>query len=298
MNLFEKIIINTSSEISKFFTYSSIQAKIIATLMAIFFIVIMRRAVMSFFVLRLEDMRLRYNWSRVISYISVGFGIIIVGQIWLDGIGSIVTYLGLLSAGIAIALKDPITNITGWLFILWNRPLETGDRVQVGEHSGDVIDINFFNFTVMEIGNWVDADQNTGRIIHIPNGKIFIETLANYGKGFEYIFNEIPVLITFESEWQKAKRILEKIAKDFGAHPTRAAEIEIKKASQKFLIQKQKLDPVVYTKVADSGVLLTIRYLCVPKNRRDTEQEIWEEILKEFNLEPKIELAYPTIRRT
>ena len=298
MNLFEKIIINTSSEISKFFTYSSIQAKIIATLMAIFFIVIMRRAVMSFFVLRLEDMRLRYNWSRVISYISVGFGIIIVGQIWLDGIGSIVTYLGLLSAGIAIALKDPITNITGWLFILWNRPLETGDRVQVGEHSGDVIDINFFNFTVMEIGNWVDADQNTGRIIHIPNGKIFIETLANYGKGFEYIFNEIPVLITFESEWQKAKKILEKIAKDFGAHPTRAAEIEIKKASQKFLIQKQKLDPVVYTKVADSGVLLTVRYLCVPKNRRDTEQEIWEEILKEFNLEPKIELAYPTIRRT
>lgn len=298
MNLFEKIIINTSSEISKFFTYSSIQAKIIATLMAIFFIVIMRRAIMSFFVLRLEDMRLRYNWSRVISYISVGFGIIIVGQIWLDGIGSIVTYLGLLSAGIAIALKDPITNITGWLFILWNRPLETGDRVQLGEHSGDVIDINFFNFTVMEIGNWVDADQNTGRIIHIPNGKIFIETLANYGKGFEYIFNEIPVLITFESEWQKAKKILEKIAKDFGAHPSRAAEIEIKKASQKFLIQKQKLDPVVYTKVADSGVLLTVRYLCVPKNRRDTEQEIWEEILKEFNLEPKIELAYPTIRRT
>ncbi|OUT40768.1 MAG: mechanosensitive ion channel protein MscS [bacterium TMED6] len=297
MNLLEKIIVNTSSEISKFFTYSSIQAKIIATLMAIFFIIIMRRAVMGFFVLRLEDMKLRYNWSRVVSYTSVGFGIIIVGQIWLDGIGSIVTYLGLLSAGIAIALKDPITNITGWLFILWNRPLETGDRIQLGDHSGDVIDINFFNFTVMEIGNWVDADQNTGRIIHIPNGKIFIETLANYGKGFEYIFNEIPVLITFESEWEKAKKILEKIAKDFGAHPTRAAEIEIKKASQKFLIQKQKLDPVVYTKVADSGVLLTVRYLCAPKNRRDTEQEIWEEILKEFDLEPKIELAYPTIRR-
>ena len=297
MNLLEKIIVNTSSEISKFFTYSSIQAKIIATLMAIFFIILMRRAVMGFFVLRLEDMKLRYNWSRVVSYTSAGFGIIIVGQIWLDGIGSIVTYLGLLSAGIAIALKDPITNITGWLFILWNRPLETGDRIQLGDHSGDVIDINFFNFTVMEIGNWVDADQNTGRIIHIPNGKIFIETLANYGKGFEYIFNEIPVLITFESEWEKAKKILEKIAKDFGAHPTRAAEIEIKKASQKFLIQKQKLDPVVYTKVADSGVLLTVRYLCAPKNRRDTEQEIWEEILKEFDLEPKIELAYPTIRR-
>ena len=298
MNLLEKIILNTSSEISKFFTYSSIQAKIIATLLAIFLIVALRKSIINLFILRLEDAKIRYNWLRVTTYASVGFGIIIVGQIWLDGIGSIVTYLGLVSAGIAIALKDPITNVTGWLFILWNRPLEAGDRIQLGEHSGDVIDINFFNFTVMEIGNWVDADQNTGRIIHIPNGKIFIETLANYGKGFEYIFNEIPVLITFESEWQKAKKILEKIAKDFGEHPTRAAEKEIKKASQKFLIQDQKLDPVVYTKVAESGVRLTIRYLCSPQFRRETEQEIWEEILKEFDLEPNIELAYPTIRRT
>jgi len=297
MNVIEKIILNTSSEISKFFTYSSIQAKIIATLLAIFLIVALRKSIINLFILRLEDAKIRYNWLRVTTYASVGFGIIIVGQIWLDGIGSIVTYLGLVSAGIAIALKDPITNVTGWLFILWNRPLEAGDRIQLGEHSGDVIDINFFNFTVMEIGNWVDADQNTGRIIHIPNGKIFIETLANYGKGFEYIFNEIPVLITFESEWQKAKKILEKIAKDFGEHPTRAAEKEIKKASQKFLIQDQKLDPVVYTKVAESGVRLTIRYLCSPQFRRETEQEIWEEILKEFDLEPNIELAYPTIRR-
>lgn len=298
MNIIEKIIINTTSEISKFFTYSSIQAKIIATLLGIFLIVILRRTIINLFILRLEDVKIRYNWLRATTYVGISFGIIIIGQIWLDGIGSIVTYLGLVSAGIAIALKDPIANITGWLFILWNRPLEAGDRIQLGEHSGDVIDINFFNFTVMEIGNWVDADQNTGRIIHIPNGKIFIETLANYGKGFEYIFNEIPVLITFESEWEKAKKILEKIAKDFGEHPTRSAEQKIKQASQKFLMPNQKLDPVVYTKVGQSGVLLTIRYLCAPHFRRDTEQEIWEEILKEFNLEPNIELAYPTIRRT
>ena len=297
MNLLEKIILNTSTELSKFFTYSSIQAKIIATLLGVLLIVMLRRSIINLFILRLENAKVRYNWLRASTYTAVSFGIIIVGQIWLDGIGSIVTYLGLVSAGIAIALKDPITNITGWLFILWNRPLEAGDRIQLGEHSGDVIDVNFFNFTVMEIGNWVAADQNTGRIIHIPNGKIFIESLANYGKGFEYIFNEIPILITFESEWEKAKKILEKIAKDFGAQTTAAAEREIKKASEKFLIQDQKLDPVVYTKVADSGVLLTIRYLCSPQNRRDTEQEIWEEVLKEFNLEPNIHLAYPTIRR-
>ena len=296
---FDSIVNTVYTEFSKFFTYSSIQAKIMATILGVILIVLLRRSIISLFVTRIENAKTRYNWQRVIGYTSFIFSIIIIGQIWLDGIGSIVTYLGLVSAGIAIALKDPLTNITGWIFILWSRPLDAGDRIQLGEHSGDVIDINLFNFTVMEIGNWVDADQNTGRIIHIPNGKIFTENLANYGKGFEYIFNEIPILITFESDWEKAKKILEKIAEDFGDNLTKAAEKEIKKASQKFLIGKQKLDSTVYTKVADSGVLLTIRYLCMPKHRRNTEQEIWENILREFNKkENNIALAYPTIRRT
>jgi small-conductance mechanosensitive channel len=298
MSLFEKIINNFSAEFTKFFTYSSIQAKIMATILAIILIIVLRRSIINLFVLRIENAKLRYNWQRVTGYTALFFSIIIIGQIWLDGIGSIVTYLGLVSAGIAIALKDPITNITGWVFILWNRPLDVGDRVQVGQHSGDVIDINLFNFTVMEIGNWVDADQNTGRIVHIPNGKIFIEMLANYGKGFEYIFNEIPVMITFESDWEKAKNILEKIILEIGGKSTKAAERKIKKASQKFLIQDQKLDAEVYTKVVESGVLLTLRYLCIPKNRRDSEHDIWEKVLKEFAIYDNISLAYPTIRRT
>jgi len=285
-------------EFSKFFTYSSIQAKIIATILAIILIIFLRRTIINLFIKRIDDAKTRYNWKRVTGYMSFIFSIIIIGQIWLDGIGTIVTYIGLVSAGIAIALKDPLTNVAGWIFILWKKPLEAGDRIQLDNHSGDVIDVNVFNFTVMEIGNWVDADENTGRIIHIPNGKIFTETLANYGKGFEYIFNEIPILITFESDWKKAKNILQDLAKNIGNKSSKAAEKQIKQASKKFLIEEQNVDPEVYTKVAESGVLLTIRYLCIPKKRRDTEHDIWEKILKEFETHEDIQLAYPTIRRT
>ena len=86
------------------------------------------------------------------------------------------------------------------------KPLKVGDRVQIGDVTGDVIDIRIFQFSVIEIGNWVDADQSTGRIIHIPNGTIFIKWQANYTAGFEYIWNEIPVLVTFESDWKTAKQ--------------------------------------------------------------------------------------------
>ncbi len=62
-------------------------------------------------------------------------------------------------------------------------------------------------FSLMEIGNSDDADQSTDRIIHIPNGKVFTEVLANYGQGFQYVGYEIPELGTFESDWRKAKKL-------------------------------------------------------------------------------------------
>ena len=71
----------------------------------------------------------------------------------------------------------------------------------------------------------------------------------------------------------------------------------LKKASKKFLIHKTSLEPVVYTKVEASGVELTIRYLCKPRDRREIEEDIWESILTEFKKEMDVDFAYPTVRR-
>jgi len=204
--------------------------------------------------------------------------------------------LGLASAGLAIAMHDTIANIAGWVFILSRKPFKVGDRIQIGDSAGDVIDIRFFQFSIVEIGNWVDADQSTGRIIHLPNSKILREPLANYQTGFNYIWNEIPVLITFESDWKKAKEILGEIAHDNAEHLSKGAQSQIRKAAERYLIFYDKLTPIVYTSVKDSGVMLTIRYLINPRQRRTTEQQIWEAVLEAFAEKKNIELAYPTTR--
>ena len=179
---------------------------------------------------------------------------------------------------------------------MWRRPFQVGDRIQLGNHAGDVIDLRIFQFTLMEIGNWVDAEQSTGRILHIPNGQVFSDVLANYSKGFQYIWNEVPVLVTFESNWKKAKEILLRIGVKHAEHLSKTAEQRVKKASMKFMIFYSKLTPTVYTCVKDCGVLLTIRYLCEPRRRRGSEQAIWEEILEEFAECQDIDFAYPTQR--
>ena len=122
------------------------------------------------------------------------------------------------------------------------------------------------------------------------------EVLANYSKAFEFIWNEIPVLVTFESNWRKAKEILEGIADKFGTPQSNEATSGVQRASQRFLIASPTLTPIVYTSVVDSGVLLTLRYLCLPKRRRGSTQAVWEEILDEFGKCENIDFAYPSQR--
>ncbi len=272
-------------------------SKILVTLLVALCLGALRFIALGIVYRRTEDVRVRYNWRKGVTYSCVILGILIVGRVWFSGFQSLTTYLGLLSAGVAIALKDPIVNLAAWVFILWRQPFTVGDRVEVGGYRGDVIDLRIFQFTLMEIGNWVDADQSTGRVIKIPNGKVFTEMLANYSKGFRYIWNEVPVLITFESNWKKAKTILADIGKLHAEHLTEKATKRVREASARMMVFYTTLTPAVYTSVKDCGVLLTIRYLCKPRDRRGTEQAIWEDILTRFAECDDIDFAYPTVRR-
>jgi len=272
------------------------QSRLLGSLLAILLLWALRRLVLAVAWRRIDDVRLRYRWRKTTTYLLVPTGMLIVGRIWFEGIGSVATFLGLVSAGLAIALKDLVVNFAGWGFILWRRPFEVGDRVEIDGHVGDVIDLRIFQFTLLEVGNWVDADQSTGRILHVPNGKVLSETLANYTRGFDYIWNELPVLVTFESDWRKAKALLAEIAARHATHLTEEAERQIREVSHRFMIFYPTLTPTVYTSVADSGVMLTIRYLCAPRRRRGTAEAIWEEILDAFAREKDIDFAYPTYR--
>jgi len=272
------------------------QQKLLISVLIVLILSIVHRVIYASFIERIRSVERRYQWQKALGYISTTLGVLTISLVWIEGVQYAATYLGLLSAGLAIALKDPITNIVAWIFIIWRKPFEVGDRIEIGPHSGDVVDRRIFQFSLMEIGNWVDSDQSTGRILHIPNGMIFTHGVANYTHGPDYIWNEIPVLITFESDWEKAKNLLQEIVDKRDVTVNENVAREFKAASRKFLLRYNKLTPIVYTNVLDSGVLLTIRYLCKPRQRRGTTHTIWEEILRAFAKHQEIELAYPTTR--
>ena len=273
-----------------------VQSQIFLTVITIVIIWAIQRATIRLFINRIEDPPVRYQWQKVIKYISVTIALILLVRIWFGAFTSLGTYFGLLSAGLAIAFKDLLVNMVGWMFILTRQPFKVGDRIEINNITGDVIDIRLFQFSVIEIGNWVDADQSTGRIINIPNGIIFSTPQANFTLGFEYIWHEIPVLVTFESDWKKAKKILSDIIQNHSGDFSKDAAAQLKRASKKFLIYYKNLTPIVYTSVKDSGVLLTIRFICHVRQRRTLEEKIWEDILEQFSKHDDIDFAYPTQR--
>ena len=269
--------------------------KLVLSLVIIAIFLVLKFIIIKMLNRRVKDTQKIFLSRRIASYVLSFCCIIIVGSVWVEGIKSITTFLGLVSAGIAIAMHDSISNLAGWVFLISRKPFKVGDRIEIDGLKGDVVDIRLNQFTLVEIGNWVDAEQSTGRLIHIPNNMILKSPLVNYHGAFEFIWHEIPVLITFESDWKKGKDILQKIADDYASKHAEGIEEQIKKSSSEYLIFYGKTTPIVWLDVKDSGVMLTIRYLVNPRRRRGTSQEIWEVILTQFE-EQGIELAYPTLR--
>jgi small-conductance mechanosensitive channel len=238
----------------------------------------------------------RYRWQKTLRYSSVFTTLVLLGVLWIEGLPTLTTFLAVISAGLAVALRDLLVDLSGWLFIVWRHPFGLGDRIQIGTWAGDVVDIRWFQFTMLEIQNWVDADQSTGRVVHIPNGSVFREPLAKFSRGFAYIWNEIPVRLTFESDWRKAKALLQGIGERHSAAVSAEAERSLTEKAPDYLIFYRKFTPMVYTRGREFGVQLTLRYLCNPRERRGTEHAIWEDVLAAFAAEPEIQFAYPTLR--
>lgn len=236
-----------------------------------------------------------YYTSRFIGRIGGLVIIVVLVSIISPRLGDLVTVLTIFGTGLAIAMREVLLNIAGWFYITIANAYRQGDRIDVNGIQGDVIDIRVMRTTVMEIRGWVDADQSTGRISHIPNGWTLYHAVYNYTRGFNFIWNELSVTLTFRSDWQKAQSVMQQYAEESTKLVEHQAANEIRQMSREFLIHYSILSPFVYVKIVENGVRLTLRYLCDVRKRRGTEHALTISLLEAFKQEPGIELAYPMI---
>jgi small-conductance mechanosensitive channel len=272
------------------------QRNLVLSVLVIGVLVAVRVVVGRLITRKVDDTQIWYQTRKITTYLAAVIGTFALLAIWVTELRGLGTFLGLLSAGIAIALSDLLRNIAGWVYILARRPYRVDDRVQIGEVAGDVIDIRMFRTTLLEIGNWVDADQSTGRIVHVPNGRVLSTEVYNATEGFGYVWHEIPVLVTFETDWKRAEELLRATLDATAGHTVEEATIRIRRAARSYKIRYTHLTPTVYVGVRDSGILLTGRVLVDARRRRAVDQQVWRTLLDAFAEEPGVQLAYPTRR--
>ena len=228
-----------------------------------------------------DNERKIYIFNKKTKIVGTVTTFILLLLIWETHLQNFIYLISFISAGIALSLKDIILNFFSGIYIRLKKPFDVEDRVVVNEIEGDVVNINTMNFEVLEISNREDGEQSTGVIINIPNSVVFTTPIKNYTKVFKYIWNEITVKIPLDSNVKKVKSELYRIVNtnEVIQQIPNKMENQINNAITDYRIFYNKLKPIIYTKVVDDHIELSVRYLVHPKKARNVESDIWNKIL-------------------
>lgn len=207
-------------------------------------------------------------------------------------------FWGLIGAGLAISLREPLLSIAGRIAIFAGHMYSGGDRIEINKLSGDVIDIGFFYTRMMEIGNWISGDQYSGRTIQFANAQVFGTPVFNYTRTFGYIWDEINIPVTYASNVKALSDILKSVGREYTQQFLQGAQRQIDKMQRYFMVQRFEVEPDVYMKVTDNYIELTLRYIVDPKQRRKASSFIYAEAFRKLRERNDIQIGSTTMDLT
>jgi small-conductance mechanosensitive channel len=211
-------------------------------------------------------------WTRQ-AVSLLGAIVLILGllSIWFNDPTRLATALGLMSAGLAFALQQPVTSIASYFVILRGNTFTVGDRISMGGVRGDVMRLGFIQTTIMEMGEppavqgadpamWVKSRQFTGRIVTVSNAKIFAEPVFNYTRDFPFIWEEMAIPITYQADRARVEEIMLEAARLHAADPNAMAADAKEQLQQRFGVEPIDLVPRVFYRITDNWLELTVRF--------------------------------------
>ena len=186
--------------------------------------------------------------------------------------------LGLITAGLAFALQEVILSVFGWIIIFTTNSYSPGDRIEINGIKGDVIDIGVTKTTLMEIGEWVKSDNYNGRIVQISNSFIFKGPVRNYSTDFPFVWDEIVLPITFDSDLEMVNQIVKKASDEYLVEYSQFAKENWEIMVKKYLIENANVEPSLMFVVNDNWVEFTLRFVVDYKKRGTTKHKLFNHI--------------------
>jgi len=217
----------------------------------------------------------------LLKFIFATFLIISVVIAYHGNLGELGFIAGLLTVAVGWALQKPIAGVVAWLIIITRRPFSIGDRVILLNTKGDISNITLTHIYLDEVGGTIDGEEQSGRTVMIPTSVIFDQQIINYTEKDEYILDEVTTAITYESNLEKAEKLIKK-----------AVNKIMKPCWEKFP-QKIIQEPHIRLRFRESGIDVTARYYSLATQRNKISTDITREIFKNIKQTKDVEIAYP-----
>jgi small-conductance mechanosensitive channel len=254
--------------------------KLFAALLGLLLIILAVRLAQHYVTRNLKDSDSRCYGRKLISFGGYLAAILLVSIVYRDRLVGLTVAIGVASAGMAFALQEVIGSVAGWIAISFGGFYKPGDRVQLGGIKGDVIDIGILRTTMMELGEWVDSDLYSGRVVRIANSFVFKEPVFNYLGDFPFLWDEIKVPVKHGSDHRLARSILEQAVNDLYTEDLMQASRQgWDHLIRRYLLEPASLEPAVSLVVTDNWLAFTVRYIVDCKRRRITKDLLYTRIL-------------------
>jgi small-conductance mechanosensitive channel len=271
--------------------YFNLAGRFLRAVALIVLVLAIAKAIFVYAIGRIEDASMRFTLKRIehliVALAIAGITISMLFVNWYPALAA----LGVGSVIIGLAVQTPMKSFIAWIFILVRRPYQVGDRIKIGEATGDVIDVGYLDTTLWEFGGqYLSTDHPSGRVVRFPNEKVLEEMVWNYSWPlFPYIWNEIKFQIAYQSDLKFVAETMQQIVEEeLGEEMLKRVEV------YRQLLARTPVDelevrshPRVIFRVDEiTWIDAIVRYLVAPREAGSVKTRLIPKLLAALNAEP------------
>jgi hypothetical protein len=193
------------------------------------------------------------------------------------------TALGLIGAGLAVALKDFILGFLGYFFLMGKHGLRIGDWVEIEGVAGEVVELGLLRTVLFETGNWTDSGHPTGRRVAFFNNFAINGHFFNFSTQGQWLWDElrIPLGPAFAAGQDAYTQLLEidRVVKQVGSTAVQQAEQEWRAVTARYGVKHFSADPTVEMRPTATGFEVVVRYITRAQDRTSDRAALYQKIL-------------------
>jgi small-conductance mechanosensitive channel len=241
---------------------------------------------------RVEDASVRFTLQRVMHLVvALLIAFIVVSIIFVNWYAAVAA-LGVGSIVIGLAVQTPMKSFIAWIYILVRQPFRVGDRIKIGDATGDVIDVGYLDTTLWEFGGqYISGDHPSGRLIKFPNEKVLDEIVYNYSWPlFPYIWNEIKFHVAYNADLEFIASTMQRITEEeLGEEMLRRVETfrDLLARTPVDELEVRERPRVIFRVSENTWLEAIVRYVVSPREAGRVKTRLIKKLLVALNAAPE-----------